>query len=458
MSVTLVKTIILRFISVYLIGLSILLSFESQAAPWLSMDDAYLKSDLQMLADAGLISVPINTYPIRWSRLDSDLQLMSMIELPDSLEQAYQHVSYALQQNTLGNGKKHVSFGVARRSRNDTSFAAPLTSHWHVKSSYEFIEHDYAFRVAASYQRALDKFGNEDTDYGLDDSYIAANWGNLGVIFGSLQHWWGPTSIYNLSWGRTRRTVPGFSLTYDSYDWPILGNWHAETFWGFNQTQNRNDKQWSNRFEFSPMNRLNIGLVYQKWFDQSGLKGYVTGATQTQSSEQYQYSADIRLSLPVLNLGTVVTQSLYIQGASLINERSLGAMVIGWQSQFDLYGQSLRWVAEVKQLTDDGKQQWRSMLTERETMVGQHYYQSMNGMEVGESTSLKMLWITPSSWEVMVQGQSYHKRDDEEVKQLTAYVRMPLANSRLTLGSDFTPDRHDQTDKWNYWANWDFRF
>ncbi|WP_157721379.1 capsule assembly Wzi family protein [Vibrio gazogenes] len=455
------RNIILKLFSSYLIGLMLLFSLESEAAPWLSMDDAYLKSDLQMLADAGLISVPINSYPIRWSRLDTDLQLMHMVPLSPSLEQAYQHLSYALSQDSIGSGRKHVAFGYAHASRDDRSFAAPLTAHWQVKSSYELVEHDYAFRVAANYQRSPDKSGSEDSDYGLDDSYLALNWGNLSATFGSLQHWWGPTSIYNLAWGHTRRTVPGFNLAYDGYDWPIFGNWHVETFWGFNKTSNRNDKQWSNRFEFSPFNRLNVGLVYQKWFDKPDWDGYITGSVQPQDGEQEQYSADIRLSLPVLNVGTVVTQSLYAQGASLVNERSLGALVIGWQSQFDLGGQSLRWVAEVKQLTNDAKQQWRDMLSDRTTLIGQHNYQSVSGMDVGEAKSLKLLWITPDSWELTLQGQSYHQIDDDDdaLKKLTAYVRLPLVNSRLTLGSDFMPDtKNNQTDKWNYWVHWDFRF
>ncbi|WP_157371822.1 capsule assembly Wzi family protein [Vibrio sp. MEBiC08052] len=455
------KNITLRFFSFYLIGLPLLFSLKSEAAPWLPMDDAYLKSDLQMLADAGLISVPINSYPIRWSRLDTDLQLMQMVQLPPSLEQAYQHLSYALNQDSIRNSRrKHVSLGYARAPRDDRSFAAPLTTHWQVQSSYEFVESAYAFRVAANYQRSPDKFGHEDTDYGLDDSYIAANWGSLNVTFGSLQHWWGPASIYNLAWGYTRSTVPGLNLAYDAYDWPILGSWHAETFLGFNETPNRNDKQWSNRFEFSPVNRLNIGLVYQKWFDKPDWDGYLTGAVQPQDGEQEQYSADIRLSLPVFNMGVPVTQSIYAQGASLVNDRSLGSLVIGWQSQFDIGGQSLRWVAEVKQLTGEAKQQWRNMLSDRATMVGQHNYQSISGMDGGEAKSLKLLWITPESWELTLQGQSYHQTDDDEtLKKLTAYVRLPLANSRLTLGSDFMPDtKNNQTDKWNYWVNWDFRF
>ncbi|MDW6002176.1 capsule assembly Wzi family protein [Vibrio mangrovi] len=423
------------------------------------MDDPYLRADLQMLADAGLISVPIHSYPMRWSRIEADLQLMRMIQLPPSLNQAYEHLSYALERAMTGHGRRHVHLSYADHYRNDESFAAPATTHWQIKSSYEFVGREYALRVAANYQRSPDESGKEDSDYGLDSSYLAASWGNLSATLGSLQHWWGPTWIYNSVWGHTRRTVPGFNLAYDAYEWPILGSWHAETFWGFNETQNSNHKQWANRFEFSPVSRLNIGFVHQKWFEKHDWDGYLTGSIQPQDGEQEQYSTDIRLSLPVLNVGTDLTQSIYVQGTSLVNEHSLGSLVLGWQSQFDLGEQSLRWVAEVKQLTNEAKQQWRNMLSDRTQMAGLHYYQPINGTDIGEAKSLKLLWITPNSWELTLQGQSYHYAYQKTQEKFTTYVRLPLANSRLTFGSDYTPDTtSSQTDKWNYWATWDFRF
>ncbi|MEI8631077.1 capsule assembly Wzi family protein [Vibrio sp. PP-XX7] len=424
------------------------------------MDDPYLRSDLQVLADASLISVPVNSYPLRWSRIDTDLQLIDMVQLPPSVNQAYAHVNYALNRAMDGNGKRGAKLAYANRSRDDQSFAAPITIRSQIQSSYELVENDYAFRLAANYQRALDQSGNEENDFGLDDSYFATNWGNFAATIGSTQHWWGPTWIYNVAWGHTRKAVPGINLAYDAYDWPLLGSWHAESFGAKDETLNRNNKQWSNRFEFSPLNQLNIGVVYQKWFNKEGWDSYLSGSLQSPAGIQDQFSADIRLSLPVWNMGTtVLTQSVYVQGASLVNDRSLGSLVMGWQSQFNLNEQYLRWIVEVKKLTDDAEQQRQSMLSDRTTLAGLHYQSAINGLDLGESKAVKLLWVTSNNWEVSLQGQRYENMNQNMQNQFTFSVRLPLANSRVTFGSDYTPDiTAGETDKWNYWGIWDFRF
>ena len=40
-----------------------------QASPWIEANDPYLRSDLQLLADSGLLLVPLNAFPVRWSLL-----------------------------------------------------------------------------------------------------------------------------------------------------------------------------------------------------------------------------------------------------------------------------------------------------------------------------------------------------------------------------------------------------
>lgn len=45
----------------------------AHAAPWVDVSDIYLRADIQALADAGVITVPVNTYPLMWSGIGSDL-------------------------------------------------------------------------------------------------------------------------------------------------------------------------------------------------------------------------------------------------------------------------------------------------------------------------------------------------------------------------------------------------
>lgn len=434
-------------------------AFPISASPWLAPDDAYLRSDLQVLVDAGLIRTPISSYPIRWSRIGNELNKIEASRLPASIRQSYSHISYALQSALIGRGNKRVKAGYADTLRNDTSFAAPISQKWLGQSSYEMTGRSYAFRVAANYQRSPNRYGAEQTDYSLDDSYFALAADNFSLTIGSIQRWWGPTWIYNLAWGHTGRTVPGVGLAYNGYDIPWLGSWHIESFLGAVKSPGNNRKQWSNRIELSPTSWLALGAGYQKWFDKSGIAGYVTGAVQNQDEQQDQFHGDVRLSLPMFQFGDhSITQSIYVQGSTLLDDSSLGSLVYGWQSQFNLGKQYLRWVVEVKDLTDDGKQQWLSMSADRNVVAGLHHNLAINNSDVGEAATIKLLWVTDTDWELTLQGQRYKDVNEQSQDKTSIYLTLPLANCRLTFGSDYNPDAEDDIDQWNYWGVLDFRF
>jgi hypothetical protein len=211
--------------------------------------------------------------------------------------------------------------------------------------------------------------------------------------------------------------------------------------------------------ELTPVSGVDIGFGYQKWFYKEDWEGYLSGAIQSQADQQDQSHADIRVSLPVWNInGTLLTQSLYAQEASLINDTTVGTLVVGWQGQFNLGEQYLRWIVEMKHLSNDAKQQWRNMVADRRIMVGLHHDLAINNIDIGEAKAIQLLWVMPNDWELILQGQRYLDVDDNQLNQITFYINLPLDDSRLILGSDYTPDSTVLQDQWNYWGVWEFRF
>ncbi|MEL0613767.1 capsule assembly Wzi family protein [Marinomonas arenicola] len=433
---------------------------NANASPWFEPDDVYLRSDLQVLADAGLIHSPINTYPLKWARISDDLQDVDIAGMSASLQQSYAHVLYALQRAQMDKVRQRFKVGYADKALDDTSFSAPMTQKWQAQSSYELTEHNYAYRLAVNYQNAPDKRGNTSNEFSLDDSFFAYSFGDANVLLGAIQRWWGPTWVYNLAWGHTRNAVAGVDFSYDAYDSPLIGNWHVETFIGRTETLNENQQQWSSRFEFSPTSWLDVGLSYQKWFRDEGVDGYFTGVTSTDERQQDQYSGDIRLSLPTIYLSkTAVTQSVYAQGASLINSQSLAAAVFGWQTQFNIGQQYLRWIFEAKTLTAEGEDEWRTGMANRRTFAGLHNQLSINNSDMGEAKTVKLIWVTPHNWQWTLQGQRYLTINGPDQDLASASVVLPLAKSnRLTLGSDYNVNPSADSERWAYWASWDFRF
>ena len=45
------------------------------SSPWVTPDDALVKHDLQILSDAGLLNIPINTWPIAWGDVAYNLKV-----------------------------------------------------------------------------------------------------------------------------------------------------------------------------------------------------------------------------------------------------------------------------------------------------------------------------------------------------------------------------------------------
>ena len=76
---------------VFLPSISMLFAVSAaslHASPWVEADDAYLKSNIQLLADAGVIRSPVQTYPLPWHAIARDLKqakLDKLRELEDAV-------------------------------------------------------------------------------------------------------------------------------------------------------------------------------------------------------------------------------------------------------------------------------------------------------------------------------------------------------------------------------------
>ena len=69
------------------------------ATPWLDTSDNYLRQSLQTLAQAGLLTGPINTYPIMWKNIAIDLNQLDINALSPELRFAALHLTSALAAN-----------------------------------------------------------------------------------------------------------------------------------------------------------------------------------------------------------------------------------------------------------------------------------------------------------------------------------------------------------------------
>ena len=48
---------------------------DLESSPWATPDDVLVKHDLQILSDAGVLNIPINTWPIAWGDVAYNLKI-----------------------------------------------------------------------------------------------------------------------------------------------------------------------------------------------------------------------------------------------------------------------------------------------------------------------------------------------------------------------------------------------
>ncbi|MCP4322624.1 MAG: hypothetical protein GY787_12415 [Alteromonadales bacterium] len=115
------------------------------ASPWLETNDPYIRADLQLLADAGLLDAPINHYPLRWATFGDDVKSKST-EANASIAQ--KHINYMLMSAKVQRGKKYSKAVIGNDSASSaTGFGQTNKDEWGIYAGYENMFNDFSFRI-----------------------------------------------------------------------------------------------------------------------------------------------------------------------------------------------------------------------------------------------------------------------------------------------------------------------
>jgi len=90
-----------RRLCVTLIAVAVfLMNGPTLGEPWLPPGDTLLRSDIQLLADSGVLRVPITTWPLAWSNIDAAVDNATIVDLDSVVAQALQRVCERLRVKT----------------------------------------------------------------------------------------------------------------------------------------------------------------------------------------------------------------------------------------------------------------------------------------------------------------------------------------------------------------------
>ena len=221
-----------RFIAIGLMVLSIGHS-AVQAEPWVDTRDAWLRADIERLSQAGVIKVPINTWPLMWGSVMNDLEAAEVNDIPARLRDSLGRVMSAGRDATRSSDPhQSVSLSVATESQTFRHYGDDAREGVELKARrYGVTDHmAYNFEVIQSKNPWDDDKTHHDNSY---FGFVVGNW--VGLL-GNIEKWWGPGWNSSIILSNNARPTPGFTL-YRNYsnpfEWPVLawlGPWTANLF------------------------------------------------------------------------------------------------------------------------------------------------------------------------------------------------------------------------------------
>ncbi len=234
------------------------------AGPYIPAGDLGLRHDLLVLADEGVITSPVSTWPLAWGPIiadlrDADASVMSPAALA-ALERVRQRASWETRSEELtinakvgasDNRPRLRSFQNTPRGRGEVAVGFGWLGDWvSVELNGQMVDQD------------------GDDDYRVDDSLLGVVVGNWSIGASTQQRWWGPAWDGSLVLSNNARPIPSividrvFPDAFETRWLSWLGPWDLNVMFGELESDRAipNAQFFGMRFNFRPLNSLEIGL------------------------------------------------------------------------------------------------------------------------------------------------------------------------------------------------------
>jgi hypothetical protein len=215
--------------------LALAISLSTHAEPWIDAGDSALRHDLQVLADAGVLTAPVLSWPLPWSDIVRDLS-----RLDDKTLAPVQAAAAARVRSRAGveqrTGRVRLGYELAASYQPDPvrTFADIPREKGEAAVVADWMGERFAWKASARLVADAD----DGQEFRADGSYVAASLGNWMLSAGFLDRWWGPGWQGSLILSSNARPLPAIALDRNEarpFDLPVLrwlGPWRLSTFVG----------------------------------------------------------------------------------------------------------------------------------------------------------------------------------------------------------------------------------
>ena len=256
----------MRDLGLSLLLVSLLWSVHSAASPNLVPGDVVQRNDIQTLADAGIISGPVSTWPLAWGPIADEIRRADLSkELPTNVFQALMRIRDRLDWETrTGEITYQATIAVAENPTRIRSFQNTPRESTQTGGAISWTGNRLAISLAG---QVIDNPGDGKI-YRMDGSSIGVIVGNYSIGANTLDRWWGPGWDSNLILSSNARPIPSISIDRVFTDpfrtkWlSWLGPWDLAIHYGQLESEREipDARFFGMRINFKPLPSLEVGL------------------------------------------------------------------------------------------------------------------------------------------------------------------------------------------------------
>ncbi len=318
------------------------------AAPWASVGDNQLRSDLTLLSDAGIARTMVSQWPVPWAGVLNALQDSPTLDAqPEYIRQAIRRVRARAMRETAEGSRAETLIDGTNRPALVRGFDAENYGKGTVQETAEITagRSDLHVQVGA----IAGQKGQHGVQFDADGSYLAQRFGNVQLYAGDVTHWWGPGWISALTYSNNARPFPQIGIASTGplrFKTPLLswiGPFRVEANVGLlDDTRIARHTLFNGiRVTLNPMRGLEIGGARTQIFCGSGhpcsvgdvlsLSNSPTNPSKTASEGEFDARYGWRIGgVPVEVYGQIFNEdsspithsfSSYLAGASVVRPR-----------------------------------------------------------------------------------------------------------------------------------------
>ena len=182
------------------------------AAPWASVGDDQLRSDLTLLNDAGIAQTMVSQWPVPWRGVLSALADSPTLDAqPPYLREAIRRVRARATRETAEGGRAETLLDGTTRPALIRGFNAEGYGKGTIQETAEITAGRSDLHV--QFGAIAGQRGQRGVMFDADNSYLAQRFGNVQLYAGTVTHWWGPGWVSALTYSNNARPFPQIGIS-----------------------------------------------------------------------------------------------------------------------------------------------------------------------------------------------------------------------------------------------------